>query len=166
MAHVADAALGDPAADGRVVRAEAVILVHHEAHALADIGDERLGLGDRLGQRLLAHDVDVVIRREPRKRRVGAHRGGDVDRVEAAIGEHRPGVVIDPPDAELAGAGLRLGAVGVADGGDFGTSRLPAAQMIEADQAATCQRDAQAAVLRHLRSSGCGRPARWSVRHC
>ena len=85
MARRADAALGDPAPHGHVMRPEAVVLVHHEAHALADIVDQRLGLGDGLGQRLLAHDVDAVVGGHARDRRMGADRGGDVDRLEPAV---------------------------------------------------------------------------------
>ena len=146
MARRTDASVGDPAAHGHVVRAEAIVLVHHEAHAVADIVDQLLRLGHRLRHRLLQHDMDAMVGCEPCHGHMRIDGSSIVHDLEAAVCKQRPWIVVDPPDAELCCPRLGLRAVDVAHRHHLDAGIVPCPEVIEADHAGADQSDAYRAV--------------------
>lgn len=68
MQDFADAPIIEPLFHPHVVRPEAVVLVHHEAHPLAHVGDQFFRFLHRRRERLLAAHVESGIGCQPRER--------------------------------------------------------------------------------------------------
>jgi hypothetical protein len=121
----ADGAGGDQLAEAPVLLEGGVVVDHLAAHAgLSTGGDDRVGVGQGGGQRLLADQVTARGGDVERVVAVQAGRGRQQNRVEVLALEHRPVVAVD---GRLAARGqgrggdpaAALGEVGDGDGLDL-----------------------------------------------
>jgi hypothetical protein len=118
----------------RRLRAEHVAL---EAHAVHEVPDRRLGVGE-VGVRLVvgaAHDLDAALRDEPAQRRAVLREGVPVRLQVVDLGEHEPVVRLGEREVEvgldqvepgeLAAAAVRAGEVQLVPGDGVGGLRVP-----------------------------------------
>ena len=128
----ADAPAPDPLRRLTVIGPEAPVLVHHQPHAIANVGDQPLGFRQGRRERLLAQDWEAVIGGKAREVGVHGTRRGDIDGVQAAMRQHFYRAAEACGDAELAGAprGILGGRVGNGDNRGFVAQCLPGAQMM------------------------------------
>ena len=144
LADRPDLAFSDPRPDLPEVRPEAAVVVHHQPHDAFDLGDQLLRLGQRVGQGLLAEDVDAPGGGHPDVLGMAAPGGGDVDDVQVVLGQHLGDVVVIGGNAELGGAGLGLLDGRVGDGHDLEVRNgLPGQKVVVGDAAGPGEADLQ-----------------------
>ena len=59
LAKVTETTFAQPLVRASKPGSKSPVLVHHQTHALADLGCERTGFGEGRAKRLLTHDVDA-----------------------------------------------------------------------------------------------------------
>ena len=150
--QVTELARGDPALELAIPRPEPPVLVRHEARLAVDPADERLRLGERRRQRLLAQHVDAASGGGIDPSGVRFPRRNDVECVDRLGGEHRLGIAIDVRDRELLGALGGFGLVGIADRDEAHALAqiAPADEVIPADHPGARQRHLQRLRFREL----------------
>ena len=153
LAHGAGAARGQPGGRLAVLGAEAPVLVHHEAHPVADVRDQALGFGQFRGHRLLAEDVDPALGRQACLHGVGLGRGGDVERIGPLPVEHLGDIRVGRRNAELRRPRLRVGDAPGADGHDLDLGQLlPREQVVAGHHAGAGDGDPDAVRAAHRTS--------------
>ncbi len=143
--EITELARGDPTLELAIPRPEPPVLVRHEARFAVDPADERLRLGERRRQRLLAQDVDAASGCGIDPSGVRFPRRNDVERVDRLRGEHRLGIAIDVRDRKLPRALGGFGLVRIANRDEPHplAQIAPAHEVIPADHSGARKRDLQ-----------------------
>ena len=130
LPHGAGAALGQPGGCLAVLRSEAPVFVHHEAHPVADVRDQPLGFGQIRGHRFLAEDVDPAFGGHACLRGVGLGRGGDVEHVRPLPVEHLGHIRVGGANPELRRTGTGVLDVPGAERDDLDLRQLPPREQV------------------------------------
>ena len=128
----------DPSLQLAVPGPEPPVLVRHEPRLALHATDERLRLGERRRERLLAQDVDAALGRGIDPGSVGFARRDHVEGVDGFGSEHRIGIAIDVRDRKFSRALLRPRAIRIADRDEMHALAQvpPADKVIPADHSA------------------------------